>query len=297
MQTNNKHRLIDYLYKKLRETIVYNLKFFIIFFLIICISCSKKESAYTACLTEEERSDLDYFFRFLMFYDSGAFVLFGSKPLCDSGFFPYVVAKENSPFTRNPMHGWKAWEKIKNHVHPNRYTLLMEQIKKSVNGEIKDFVHFIFIDKVKVALLLAENYEIFRNYVGIDFHPLKVAFEAEEPNSEFWKKILSFNDGMTNGLLFGFGKRNALFYEWRWQLENEEGKLSEFFKTYSFRASISNLDSTHFGPWTPETLFIPGYVAFDGDETVIRYEKERDTIKKIYKGQDFLELTLEELAK
>ena len=42
-----------------------------------------KEPLLSACLTNEERKDLDYFFRFLIFENYGGFVLFGSKPLCE----------------------------------------------------------------------------------------------------------------------------------------------------------------------------------------------------------------------
>jgi hypothetical protein len=44
-------------------------------------------------------------------------------------------------------------------------------------------------------------------------------------------------------------------------------------------------------------LAIPGFVAFEGDETVEMYKQEKKKIQQIYRGKDFLEVTLQQLSK
>src|SRR5690348_16699402 len=58
--------------------------FCLIVILFSLSSCNgQKQPVLSACLTPEEKKDLEYFFRFLVFENCGAFVLFGSKPLCE----------------------------------------------------------------------------------------------------------------------------------------------------------------------------------------------------------------------
>src|SRR6267154_5876536 len=56
--------------------------FFVIFFSLTGCNQSK-HSSLSACLTDEEKKDLECILRLLIFENHGAFVLFGSKPLCE----------------------------------------------------------------------------------------------------------------------------------------------------------------------------------------------------------------------
>lgn len=48
--------------------------------------------------------------------------------------------------------------------------------------------------------------------------------------------------------------------------------------------------------FSPDTFEIPAFVSFDENDAMIDYyKKERERIQKIYKGNDFLNLTLQKL--
>src|SRR5579872_5980757 len=94
--------------------------FFISIFFVVCCGCQRDKNLLE-CLTKEEKDDLYYLFRQLIDNESGAYVLFGSKPLC-TGFLKVTSGKEGQ-FWRDPENGWKAWGKLKNFVG-NRYILV-----------------------------------------------------------------------------------------------------------------------------------------------------------------------------
>jgi len=75
----------DLIKKVLKRPMLLNPYFLLIFFFVVCCGCHK-ETKLSACLTEEERKDLDYLFRLLFIDGSGAFVLYGSKPLSEAGY-------------------------------------------------------------------------------------------------------------------------------------------------------------------------------------------------------------------
>ncbi|MDE3045410.1 MAG: hypothetical protein KGJ02_02025 [Verrucomicrobiota bacterium] len=285
-----------------QRAILSKFKIFLLF-LLVCLSCQKTESSYLSSLTQEERADIDYLFRHLLIEDSGAFVLFGSKPLCDSGFFDHAV--EDPRYRRNLAHGWAAWEKLKKQLPTTRYLLVKKMVKIPLQYpdryEEKTFQHIILANIEKTAFVLAENYELFKNYVGIDFHPLQVVFELEDPNSLFWNKVFDFEHphrpggSIAHGLLFGFGKRNALFWTWESDLAARNEKAAAYFKHapfafHSFQNKEGELQEV-------SELEIPAFKAIEGDETLKRYKREKREIEKLYRGKEFLEVTLKQLSK
>ncbi len=299
-------------------------------FLIIIFSavgCNhKKQPVLSSCLTAEEKMDLEHFLRFLIFENHGAFVIFGSKPLCImnvSDTDPIVMEATRQrrlasmsddertewecqlakckasgslievDFIRNLYDGWRALEKV-------RKTFRMEQYIIGVDrqGERGDR-RLILANIQKTALVLAENYSIFKDAVGMDFHPLQVVFELQNPNSEFWKRIFNSENHIAKGLLCGFGLKNSLFGDWYFrqfhvnastELEKE---VSQYLKNVSLHVTTKPVK---FGEGSPSNFTIPLFGAVEGDDVVEKYKKEKKEIEKIYLGQDFVEVTLQRLA-
>lgn len=281
-----------------------------IFLALFLCGCQKQERL-SSRLTQEERKDLEYFFRHVMVHDSGAFVLFGSKPLCDSAFFDYVVEKKNSPYLRNPHKGWQAWEKIQKTLPAERRFLLVKEpivmplIWPDGKREEKQFQHIILVDVQKTALVFGENYEFFKNYFERDFHPIEVAFDVENPDSFFWNRFFGYKKKdktnqnrvqaqIANGLLFGFGKKNTLYFSWMDEFFKQEGKIANYLRKAYFPGSLGDHEQND--DLTIEKLFIPGYRTLEDDETTERYRREVKKIQKIYRWGDFLEITLQRLA-
>lgn len=302
----------------------------LLFFIIIFFSngCSKKnQPVFSSCLTAEEKLTLEYFLRLLMFENYGAFVVFGSKPVCVMNVFdtdPTVMettrqkklasmsdeekilwecqlekCKANGNFIEidvihNPYEGWRILEKLIKIFGMNQYIIGVDN--ESDRGDRR----LILANIQRTALILAENYAIFKDAVGMDFHPLEVVFELQNPSSEFWKRIFKFENHVAKGLLCGFGLKNSLFGDWsfkRFQGDSStelSGKVAGYLKNTPF---IPSTQPVEFGKGSPSNFTIPLFGTVEGDDLVENYEKEKKEIEKIYRGQDFVERTLQYLMK
>ncbi|MBS0620983.1 MAG: hypothetical protein JSS61_05955 [Verrucomicrobia bacterium] len=289
--------------------------------LFSALSCtSKKQPVLNSCLTAEEKADLEYFFRMLLFENYGAFVLYGSKPLCEMSLFDSstdplafndswkkaLVAidpekqaelhKKLETKTREPMErernlyqGWLAWEKASRNLKPKRYIL-------SIHPSSSLGHYHVYLANIQEAsLVLAENYTIFKEAAGMDFHPLQAVFDLENPNSEFWKKVLSLPNHLSKGLIYGFGFKNALFGTWDLQYSDTipSSALTNYVKSLPLKPSAKAVD---LGTGSPTHFTIPIFGILEGDDTAKKYEKEKKAIEKIYQGHDLVEVTLQHLT-
>jgi hypothetical protein len=289
---SNRERIIKYL---IECRIVWHIKFFSLCFFLVA-SCQKNEARHSASLSKEEKADLDYFFRLLLFDNpGGVFVLFGSKPISEMFYCDTDAIGNKGPFLRNPALGWKAWEKARPKLPLKRYLFGLRTKE--------DCQEVYLVDIQKTALLLAENYEIFKACVGFDFHPLEIVFEFENPNSVFWKKVFAPKSELTKGLLFGYGKKNALMWAW-WQNDSYTGQVAEYLKHDLLSPSRGKIklregqlarEKIRLGSG-PDHFDIPFFARIEEDEQSDQYEKEKKRIGEIYRGKDLVDLTLKRLG-
>lgn len=309
--------------------IVFSYFFFVIFFSLT--GCNQNEqSSLTSYLTEEEKKDLDYILRLLIFENHGAFVLFGSKPLCEVCVMDtddcevdeakhqqllesmsleeraeYECAlkklesqrgQEKEIFARNPYKGWLALEKVIKDLNIKRYILVVDH--EGMYGVRCDRT-LILANVQRVALVLAENYPIFREASGMDFHPLEMALELKDPHSLFWNHVFKGDNHLTKGLLFGFGRKNAFFGDLEFKQRSKRPSLQLSEQAISYLKNIPLKPSTSrvkIGEGGPSNFTIPIFGAVEDDEMIGLYEKEKKEIEKIYHGKDFVAITLQRLA-
>ena len=297
------------------------------FFLVILFSItacnSKKQPLLSACLTAEEKANLEYFFRFLIFENYGAFVLFGSKQLCEMRFsdtestvaeaalqqwFDSMPADKRAElearlakktrvqpkeFECHLYPGWLAWEKVRKTFEMKRYILCVDPLSRLGHYKVT------LANVQQTAIVMAENHTIFKNAAGMEFHPLQVVFELKNPNSIFWKNVFSLPNHVAKGLLFGFGLRNSLFGDWDFKYSNakslseSEKGIVEYLRSAPFGVSTNPVK---FGEGSPSNFTIPLFGTVAEDEMVEKYTKEKAAIEKIYRGQDLVEITLQRLA-
>ena len=236
-------------------------QFFLVTIFLMSACHNKKQPMLSAYLTTEEKADLEYFFRFLIFENYGAFVLFGSKPLCEMHLSDLESKEENKiafqkwlkslpedeqialktkleklakktnkqiELKRNLYSGWLAWEKVRKTFSMKRYILSI--IPMSVPGRHHEIIpgsyQIIFADIQQTAIVMAENETIFRNAGEMEFHPLQTVLELQNPNSVFWNNVFSVKNHLAKGLLFGFGLRNSIFGNWYFTyLDSESAAL------------------------------------------------------------------------
>lgn len=282
---------------------------------------NRKPSSITSCLSTEEKADLEYFFRWLVFENQGAFVLFGSKPMCimslrdidtpiDRDKFQIWFnslpedekakvesvlsqAKSVPKLEHNPYRGWMVLQKALKNLKMRDYLFRLVPLLNAGHYDL------VLIDIQRTALVLAENYSIFKEASGgMDFHPLQAVFELQDPDSVFWKNIFSLQNHLAKGLLFGYGLKNSLFGHW--SFSSSQGKLT--LPSEKYREKIEDyLKGTSFKPTMPNqssisNLTIPLFGMVAGDKTAKKYAKEKAAIEKIYRGKDIVEVTLQCLA-
>lgn len=174
------------------------------------------------------------------------------------------------------------WSLIKKVPYSNRYLLIG---KEGFNKKEKEGVfRIVFVDILKTALVIQENYSLFKDFVGFDFDPVVVVMELKEDKSIFWDKLKKGDCSFLWGILYGFGKENSLCYFWKHK--------------HKFLNEIEDFDSEEFIP-TPSlcNFSIPAFAAFfKYDPVVQKYKIERERIQNEYQGKDFLDHTLKILC-
>ena len=298
-------------------------------------SCTRnKEPLLSDCLTAEEKQDLDYFFRFLLYENYGAFVLFGSKALCemnlpDTRYDPKCTditewvnampendqkkfriiqknaqkrARKTPKLKRNPYQGLVAFEKVQKKIKMKNF--IIKTVPDYAGDDQVSGYEVTLVNIQQTAFVLAEHYAIFKEAAGMDFHPLQAVFELQDPTSVLWKNIFSLKNHTAKGLLFGFGLKNSLFGNWhlsclhgQLELPSEHYKetIADYLKNLLCDASSSN----HKNSYSEEPLthcVIPLFKMVPGDEMADKYMKEKAVIERAYRGKDFVEVTLRRLA-
>lgn len=206
---------------------------------------------------------------------------------------------------------WDKWEKIQHRFNIKKHFLLVK--KERPESEWKDIFpdtaamyDVFFVDVFKTANIIQDNYELFKQAVGYDFDPFKVVLELQNNSSKFWDIIGGKDPWKYSylwGLLFGFGKKNSFYNYWNSRhyrdsnCEEKEKLVATSIKKwssckYKHRPSFSDPDA-----YTISNFTIPLFCSYtEKDPVVIQYEKEKKSIKKLYKGKDFVNFTLELLT-
>jgi hypothetical protein len=266
-------------------------------------SCNFTENDKPSQISKDERAWMEKFFNDLMLFESGIYTLWGSKPITLVGIPHYTEDelktyidslkeedKKNGLIVENYSlpETWEKWEKISDRFPMNRYLLFRSELYESPKASF-----IFFVDILKTAIVIEENYAAFRKVVGFDFNPLEVVLDIKNKDSAFWLAIRDHRSSALWGLLFGFGKTNAYAFHWK-HFEHPE-KSIQFFDQMPTHLSQKPLKGKI--NFSIHNFEIPAFVSFDeNDEIVERYQSERDRIRKIYRGKDFLELTLRKLT-
>jgi hypothetical protein len=171
---------------------------------------------------------------------------------------------------------------------------------KEQNPEGTAIYDILFVDIPRTALVILENYELFKQVVGHDFDPLKLVFELKNEDSAFWNKISGTPTySYLWGLLYGFGKENAWYYYWKSRHMMGEASEEEKLMSHSIisQPSRPSIFPEERDAYSISKFPIPAFVSFSENDSVVKkYESERDRIQQLYKGKDFVLFTLELLT-
>jgi hypothetical protein len=270
-----------------------------------------------------ERKRYEDFFRRFLFLDEAVYTLYGSKPITEIILRPETPEKrmalqeaakkklskaqlkelKSSSFDYEEEYWfeetWSMWEEKLKTLPIKRYLFVERKVGIPVHLQENRYIYFINI--AETAKVLQKHYSLFKEYVGFDFNPLSVVFDAKNPDSSFWNAIWGREVNDKNvclmGILFGYGFENSYPFSWHFS-QSKSTEEKEF--TASFLATAVPTENAEtlkkFNP--PESFFLPGYVSFsEHDPYKEQYKQEYSRIRKIYKDSDIIECSIRQLLK
>jgi hypothetical protein len=271
-------------------------------FVLLLSSCqSNQKSKQSQELSSEEREWMIDFFNDIMFFQNSIYTLWGAhKAITEIPISNYSEEemkaiyeshgkkdKIKAGFSLDVRKGyvlseaWKKWEEICHRFPMKRFIFF------KIESEDPHIFFVYFVDKVKTAALVQENYEAFQKVMGYDFHPMELILEMDK--KDFWDKLNSYH----YGLLFGFGKTNSQMFHWKYF--DHPKSCDEFCKDIKFSFSNEQLKGSI--KFSIDYFLIPAFASFNNLDPVIdSYKNEREKIKEVYKGKDFLDITLQKLT-
>jgi hypothetical protein len=270
-------------------------------FFVFVFASARQTGSQLEFLTKGEKESLRYLLREIIDRESGAYVLFGSKPLC-TGFLKSAPSNEAS--SCDLRQAWQAWNKVTQRFSMERYILTQKPLTMQVKTEEGKEEQFslqmaVLADIEKTTAILSDHYDLFKSLIGKEFQPRQMVLQLDQSDSSFWNQIFGLEENGCSsvernqalGLLFGFGEKNARLFTS--QAQDKKKLLC--------RGSLEYLGENHL-IWADflyglgvNMFLIPGFVAFEGDRLVDGYKLERKKIQTLYRGRDFLQVTLSQL--
>ena len=123
----------------------------------------------------------------------------------------------------------------------------------------------------------------------MEFDPLQVVMEFENLNSPFWEKV--FASHYVQGILHGFGERNAYFFDRGMHLQDQN--IFDLFTHPLFRSALNRKDDAKEFP-------IPRFRSFSEDvmldSVYQQYVQEKKQISKTLEGKNRYDLILKRLG-
>ncbi len=260
-------------------------------------------------MSAEERDGLEVFFRHVLFWDHGCFVLFGSKPCSLSGFwhlvddiFPFMAYQN-----RRVEKGWHVWKKYEK-LFPKSNFLMFDN--PSLFNDRYTMIFCVNLHSLKVVL--ENNREVFEKKLGKKLVIERVIEDFLEKKGTF-QEIM--NDHELIGILMGYGCENSWLFERRGNIDARYFSLFTLTKEKSPSKGFSSIEEEI--NWMDNTLvFSPIHHRGYPDLNFLRLQlpvflanpKNREThdlewayyqeykeITRIFNGNDALEKIFEKL--
>ncbi len=261
-------------------------------------------------LSKEDCWAIDSFFRIFMLKGSGAYTLFGDKPVAYEAYFecsPKEVTSSNRRYwieNKQIREGWKTWEKYQHLFPSSRYLLQAKHLDE-------DWVEIVLIDKINFSKTFNENAVSFQAILGNDSSAEDLLVKYENDGLPLFH-LLKQHHGLF-GILLGFGKRNALLFQ-------SKDRILEDFNDFTLKThpmpslGFHSLDEervfyqkTLVGAFAETNhkkdykfLYLPAFLAdphsTETQELQKKYIKQRRIIQDAYSHGHFLEVTLKKFC-
>ena len=263
-------------------------------------------------IPQKDRIHLEYFFSQCIGWDELGYVLFGDKPMALSSYehienpLSHLRALKYALSPRRIKHlkGYQAWKKYEKLFSITQFIFIYE--------ENRDGTDIILVNKEKFIQTVDAHQSDFESILK---RPITGKGLLEEISREGLSKSPLFNHDLLLGILFGYGRGNALLFEQRTLLPLE--KVEDFDRKHHFAAAWKEEEIAEWEEaftssvnWISAYITgshlknmelnpLPGFMAvLDSPETEAIKQQYLETRKKLidaYKGKDFLETTLQQL--
>ena len=296
---------------------IHDSKFFLLLLLAIFVISSCTTRSQGSFFSGPERKRYEDFFRRFLFLEQAVYTLYGSKPMTEIVLTPESpadkIAAQNRALQKLSQEErirleacsidyeegywfeetWAMWEEKLKTLPIKRYLFVERKVGIPIDLQKNRYVYFINIDEM--VKVLQQNYPLFKDYVGFDFDPLSVVFDAKNVDSPFWKAIwgreISDKSVCLMGILFGYGMENSHAFSKHHFKSNEK---TESIKLATSTVSIESMKQ--FNP--PQSFLLPGYTSFsEPDYQKEKYNREYAMIRQIYMHSNMLECTMQQLLK
>lgn len=278
------------------------MKFFTLFLFLICffhtigsgkihedIHLSQDVKIQIDRIPKKERLFLEKFFDKLIRIDGLGYVLFGSKPVCLSGYFiklplgNMLMGCDNFSIKR----GWEVWKKYE-HLFPHSNYQVFEEAH--VRGN--DNIHSIyFINRTNLLKVITDNCEIFENELLKDFNAEKLLSEISKKQS--LSDVINFHEGLL-GILLGYGAESSMHYYRRDLMWKSQPPLL-YEEVHLQPAIYSNDTQFILGDILP-IQFVGKSQSQEVKSILEQNSKERSYLLDIYSQGNLLEITLRKLT-
>ncbi|MDN3506907.1 MAG: hypothetical protein P0S96_06730 [Simkaniaceae bacterium] len=183
---------------------------------------------------------------------------------------------------------WEKWVKWKENL-PKGHFLFAKH-----TSEVDKLFFVSILNVQEAAWTLQRHYPIFKEILGFEFDPLQVVLEYENPNSVFWDRV--FSSHLLQGILYGFGERNAYFFDRQRNLEDEMDV--ESLTTHPLFASRGIRRDRKGG--SVEDIPLPAFRSYSNnskeDPIYLKFNEEREFVQKKLKGQNLVDAILSQMG-
>lgn len=250
-------------------------------------------------ISSDDRKILEDFFREMLFEDSMAYVIFGTKPMALSSFSQFHPQADNYPTNAVIKKGWHTWKKYeKEFPHPNYILRTFGNLEKD------ECIFIVLINKkhfTEEFQQYPEEYKLLTQNL-----PMTEWFKNLETSSKSFAECFHLNH-MLRGIAFGYSKHNSLMFQKKWDTykalkEKHPDKDLDFIDN-----EYEQLEHKVILTWLKdEDPKAKGYIKLpvcatdpEHEETKKirkRYAQDRESIMNILSNRTLLEAVLEKLT-
>lgn len=253
-------------------------------------------------ICKKDRKRLEYFFRRLIFWEDGGYVLMGSKPCSIAAFRDPVCF--NSQFLSSLMPsnlrfwlGWKTWKKYER-CFPHPGFLLIEERQENGTSLL------ILINKKEFLNIVASYRDDFEKICQKSMDQNQMLIDAE--SKPLLSRILQNNDFLI-GIILGYGRENSWLYHRKNKFSEQVKPLVSFIQPQEKERFSTYIASEGIWGFATGSLFrdlsempLPGFSVDPNNlETISlkrKYRESRQQLIEYFRQRNFFDGTIELLT-